>query len=171
VTDTEIRNKILELFEIESQKHTVEFDEAHFLDYLIYPPARLNSIKSSFKGARKYYRFMNRVELEFGICFRLPDLDVYYSIDKLVQKVKERLGKRNGNIIILKQRIGEKDRYYFESSLITILLGFYIWLKVNWLTLTLTFVAGFVIFWTLTARLHDKRHNKRLYQKITGKLD
>lgn len=166
MTDFDIREKILELFQLERQRPNTEFDEAHFLDYLVSPPSRDNSLKNTFKGARKYYRFMKRVELEFRICFRLSEQDGYYSVDKFTQKVKERINKRKGNIMILKQRTAEKDRYYFESSLISILLGLYIWLGVNFVTLTLTFLIGVVVFWTLSARIHEKRHNKMLYQRL-----
>jgi hypothetical protein len=168
MTSVEIKEKILELFQLERQKPNADFDESHFLDYLIYPTAKTNSLKNTFKGARKYYRFMDRIELEFEICFRLSELDKYYSVDKLVEKVQERISKKKGNILILKERMGQKDFYRFELVLIAILLGCYIWVGFNWLFLTVVFLSGIAIFWTVTARLHNKRHNKKLSQKLIG---
>ena len=156
---------------MERQRPNTDFDETHFFDYLVTPPSRHNSLKNTFKGARKYYRFMERVELEFVICFRISDQDGYYSVDKLTQKVKERVAKRKGNMMILKQRAVEKDRYYFESSLITFLLGLYIWLGVNWITTILTLIIGLIIFWIIGVRVHQMQHNKMLYQKFLTQSD
>ena len=122
MTETEIKNIILRIFNEERQKPDTDFSESHFLDFLTFPAHSKNTIKNTFKGVRRYYRFMGKLELEFGICFSIPDLDKYYSIDSITKKVIERINKRRGNLMILKRRNEEKDKYGFEITM-TILLN------------------------------------------------
>lgn len=162
MTDLEIKERILKVFHLARQKPDSEFDETHFLDYLTYPPHRKNLIKGTFRGSRKYYRFMDGIELEFGICFPLSDLDNYYSIDSLTKKVIERINKKRGNVMVLKERLKTKDRYLFESILLILLALLYITLGVHWLSLTMTFIFSAVIYWTISSKVYDRQHNKKL---------
>jgi hypothetical protein len=61
---------------------------------------------------------MDRLELYFGICFSFADLDKYYSVEGLVRKVKERIEKQHGNMIILNERNKEKQNYFPEIFLV-----------------------------------------------------
>ena len=97
MTELEIKDKILEIFNSERKNPSADFNESHFMDFLTYPAHPKNTIKNSFKGVRKYYRFMDKLELEFGICFSLQDLDKYYSVDQLCKKVLDRIKKGKGN--------------------------------------------------------------------------
>jgi len=164
--ETEIKEKILKLFNEERQRSDIEFEESHFLDFLTFPAQSKNNIKNSFKGVKKYYRFMNRLELEFSICFTLPDLDKMYSIDKITKKVIERIGKRRGNVIIINQRINQKENYYIEIFLITLLIVAYTFWGINLISIILTLVFGFVIYWILSSKINSKRHDQKLKVKI-----
>lgn len=166
--ESDIKEKILEQFSKTRKYPSAYFDESHFLDYLTYPEHRKDSIKNSFKGVRAYYRFMNALELEFGICFTLSDLDTYYSVEGLTKKVIERISKRRGNLMILKQRNGEKDRYLMEIGLILVLIGLNVWLGLHWVTVITTIVFGIVIYWLVSAKNHNRNHNKRLTIKMLG---
>lgn len=131
MTDTEIKEKILHLFKEERQRPDLEFEESHFLDFLTFPAHSNNNIKNSFKGVKRYYHFMKRLELEFSICFTLPDLDKTYSIDKITKKVVERIGKRRGNIMIIKQRTEQRETYYIEIILIALTIIIYTFWGIN----------------------------------------
>ncbi|MEO7977709.1 hypothetical protein [Flavobacterium sp.] len=93
MTEIQVRSKILEVFKEERQKPAALFEEYHFLDFLTFPPHRKDNIKNSFKGVKKYYQFMHKLELEFEICFTLSDLDRGYSVDKITKKVIKELEK------------------------------------------------------------------------------
>lgn len=166
MTETEIKEKILEIFKEERQRPDLEFEESHFLDFLTFPAHSKNNIKNSFKGVKKYYRFMNRLELEFSICFTFPDLDKTYSIDKITKKVIERIGKRRGNIMIIKQRINQKETYYIEIFLITLLTIAYTFWGITLISVILTLAFGFAIYWILESKINSKRHNQKLKVKI-----
>lgn len=168
MTEIEIRSKILDLFNKVRQRPNTDFNELHFLDFLSNPPRPKDTIKNSFKGARQYYRFMDSLELEFAICFTLSDLDKYYSVDSLTKKVMERLQKGRGNLMILKQRNEEKDKYWIDITLSVILLLTYFWLGLHWLPILLTMLFAIAIWWIIGSRIHNKKHNKKL-NLIIGK--
>ncbi len=169
MTELEIKNKILEIFDSERKNPSADFNESHFMDFLTYPAHPKNTIKNSFRGVRKYYRFMDKLELEFGICFSLQDLDKYYSVDQLCKKVLDRIKKGKGNNMILKRRLEEKEKYYFEIALILILGGVYYWQGVNWISILLTIGFGIVIYWILSSKLYSMGHDKKLADKILEK--
>jgi hypothetical protein len=122
MTTTEIKTLVLEIFQQKLQSPNSYFEEAHFLDYLLDPPAAKNTIKNSFRGIRRHSRFFDEVELTFGICFSEADLDRSYSVDQLGEKVKERLDKGKGNRMILQRRLEEKDWYAIELLLTLMLI-------------------------------------------------
>lgn len=168
MTETDIKDAILRIFNEERQKPNADFSGSHFLDFLTFPAHSKNTIKNSFRGVRRYYRFMNKLELEFGICFTLPDLDKYYSIDGIIKKVVERMNKRRGNLMILKRRNEEKERYGFELIMSILLIIIYIGFGLNLISIILTIFIGFAIYWILSSKIHDKQHNKKLSKKLLG---
>lgn len=166
MTEIQIRTKILEIFQEVRQKPNSCFEESHFLDFLTFPPHRKDNIKNSFRGVKQYYQFMKRLELEFEICFTLSDLDRSYSVDKITKKVTERIGKRRGNIMIIKQRNDVKETYYMEIFLIFLLaLTYFVW-GINLISIILTLAFGFTIFWILSSKINNKKHDKKLKLKI-----
>ena len=168
MTETEIKDIILRIFNEERQKPDTEFSESHFLDFLTFPAHSKNTLKNTFKGVRRYCRFMGKLELEFGICFSIPDLDKYYSIDSITIKVIERINKRRGNLMILKRRNEEKDKYGFEITMTILLIGIYIWFGLDSRPIILTPIFSIIIYWTLSSKINNQKHNKKLTEKILG---
>ncbi|TGV03785.1 DUF3021 domain-containing protein [Flavivirga rizhaonensis] len=166
MTEEEVKNKILEIFKSERSNPSSDFNENHFMDFLTNPAHQKNTIKNSFRGVRKYYRFMDKLELEFGICFSLSDLDKYYSVDKLTKKVLERIKKGKGNKMILQRRNEEKEKYIFETVLLLILIGMFYWQGLNWISILTTILFGLVIYWILSSKIYNKAHIKKMNQRL-----
>lgn len=171
MTDAEIRDKILELFKKERSKPNSEFDESHFLDFLTYPAHSRDTIKNSFLGVRKYYRFMGRLELEFAICFTTYDLDKYYSVNSMTKKIQERIERKRGNLLVLKQRFEEKEKYFVEIALLILLLIVYAFLEIHLVSIVLSLLFGFTICWILGNKIHNRLHNHKLKLKLLRKED
>ena len=161
----------MEIFKRERKNPAANFEESHFMDYLTHPAHPKNTIKNSFRGVRKYYRFMDQLELEFAICFSicfsLSDLDRYYSIDSLTKKVLQRIGKGKGNRMILQRRLETKGKmhephYWIELILGTSTIGFFIWQGLNWISILVAGIFGFAIYWILNSKIYDKKHNQKL---------
>jgi hypothetical protein len=53
MTETEIKEKILEIFKEERQRPDLAFEESHFLDFLRFPAHSKNNIKNSFQRSKK----------------------------------------------------------------------------------------------------------------------
>ncbi len=166
MTEEEVKNKILDIFKSERSNSLAEFNENHFMDFLTNPPHKKNMLKNSFRGVRKYYRFMDKLELEFGICFSLSDLDKYYSVDKLTKKVLERMGKGRGNKMILQRRNEEKENYILELILVMILIGLFYWQGINWISILTTILFGIIIYWILGSKIQNKRHLKKMNERL-----
>lgn len=166
MTEQEVKNKILEIFKTERSNSLAEFNDSHFMDFLTNPSHQTNTIKNSFRGVRKYYRFMDKLELEFGVCFSLSDLDKYYSVDKLTKKVLERIKKGKGNKMILQRRNEEKEKYIFEIVLLLILVGLFYWQGINWISILTTILFGIVFFWILSSKIYNTRHIKKMNERL-----
>ncbi|MBF4516325.1 hypothetical protein IRZ71_08225 [Flavobacterium sp. ANB] len=169
MTDIEIKVKILEIFTKQRQRPNRDFEESHFMDFLTYPAYQKDTIKNSFTGVRKYYRFMYKLELEFAICFRPSELDTYYSVDSLTKKVIERIAQRHGNLIIVKQRLEEKETYYIEIVLLILLLALYFFWGINVVSIPFALVFGFGIYWIFGSKIKYRLHNNKLRARILGR--
>lgn len=85
-TQTEIRERILKIFNFCRKRADAPFEESHFMDFLLFPPSEKDQIRNSFRGANKHGDFMRKIELEFGICFTLSDYDSTFSLDAFTKK-------------------------------------------------------------------------------------
>ncbi len=166
MTENDVRDKILFLFNQQRKKPDDIFDESHFMDFLKNPCYPRDSMKNSFKGARTYYKFMDLLELEFKICFKLADLDRYYSLDGLTKKVLERIEKVNSNIYILSERNKRKESFRIELFLGIILIICYLLLRIHWLSIIITLVFSFVLWWLNNNRRSNKKHLEKLNLKF-----
>lgn len=169
MNELEIREAILRVFNNERQNNNASFVESHCLDFLTFPASKPNGIKNSFKGARKYYRFMDAIELEFGVCFPLKDLDRSYSVESLVEKVSERMEKASGNKKILRYRNEQKEKFIPEMVLSVILVLTFFWIGIHWITITLTVIFGLAIYWLVTSRIYNRKQLKKLNLRMLGR--
>ncbi len=160
----EVKNTIIEIFNSVRNNPNSSFEESNFMDFLLHPPN--NNVKNSFKGAKKYYLFMDKIELAFGICFKISDLDKYYSIDQLTDKVIERINNKKGNLTILKMRNEEKDTFTFEIILSVILVCIFYWQGINWISLILTSLFGIIIYWTLSNKLYNRKQLQKMNERL-----
>lgn len=161
-----VKERILKCFEKNRQRPDWPFEESHFLDFLTFPPAKKKTASYSFKASGKYYRFMQCIELEFGICLSLADTDRNYSVDSLVKKVEDRLTKSRGNLIILKNRNAEKPKYLFEIFASILLSCTYFRFGINWVSITLTLLLTLSSCFIFYTRKSFKKHNSALAKRI-----
>lgn len=165
----EIRDRILVVFKRERKAPNADFDESNLHRFLPHPPLPQGKLKNSFSGAKRYYRFMNALEIEFGICFNYDDLDKEYSLDKLVKKVQDKIKNHRGNVMILERRMEVKNKYILEIVLVLVLALVFWILGLHWLPFLLAVPFGIVIGWTLVGRINDRRHNKKLAEILANK--
>jgi ABC-type transport system involved in Fe-S cluster assembly fused permease/ATPase subunit len=166
MTEPEVKATILKIFTSERKNPDAPYDESHFMDFLLNRSIPKNDIKNSFSGVKKYHIFMDKLELEFGICFSLADLDRTYSVDQLTKKVLQRIKKGKGNKMILKMRIAQKDTYNIEITLVVILVGLYFWLGIHWVPILCTILFGIAIYWIVSSKINNQKHLKKMKERL-----
>ena len=86
---THTREVVLSIFNRHRAMPGAPFDESHFTDYLLANPKGENPIHNSFRGLRRYNRFIKEVQLHFGICFSLKDFESTYSLQKFLDRIED----------------------------------------------------------------------------------
>ncbi len=162
----EIKRKIIEEFEHYRKRPSANFDEKHFMDYLPHPPYPKNSLKNTFRGSAMYFRFMDRIELAFGICFPMKDLDRYYSVESLAKKVSQRLSKPTGNKKVLQFRDKKKGRFAFEIVLVILGGALYYWIGLRWIVILAFAFIVFLLQWTIRVKVYERKHIKAMKVKL-----
>ena len=169
MTPEELKAQIIEIFQRNRQTPNAIYDESRFLDYLLTPQASKNNIKNSFKGVKRFHRFIDDVELTFGICFSTADLDRCYSVDQFTKKTKERIGKERGNKMIIQRRLEEKNNYSVHFILTCIFLAVFFFLKLHWITAIVGIGYSVAMWWILSNELRSKKHDRKLNEIINSK--
>lgn len=83
------RNRILALFEKHRATPNAQYDDDHFLDFLLASPKQKRAVYNSFRGLRRFNAFLDEVQNEFAVCFSIEDRDANYPIDKFVNRIQE----------------------------------------------------------------------------------
>jgi hypothetical protein len=103
---TELRGVILEIFEQARQSPKAPYEPERFLAFLTDPPPkRGRQVADTFAGKRRFVRFMNRVQLELGICFTLEEWERGFGLDELVDLAVAKIAKPSQGLRLAKQRL------------------------------------------------------------------
>jgi hypothetical protein len=83
-----VKETVLRLFEDARKSKGAPVESDRFLAYLTNPPARTGRrVADTFAGRFRYVRFMESVQLEFGICFTSNEWERGASLDDFAQLV------------------------------------------------------------------------------------
>jgi hypothetical protein len=98
------RDHVLLTFEKFRATPGAPFDEGHFLDFLLANPSGIGAVRNSFAGLHRFNKFMDAIQLEWGICFSQADLERSFSIDSFVDRANALQASRKGSLASLKSR-------------------------------------------------------------------
>ena len=164
------RQRILELFEKHRVLPGAVFREEHFLDFLLPNPTGKGAVHNSFRGLRRFNRFVNEVQYEFGVCFSLKDFESTYSIDKFIERITELQQSRRGSLQSLKNQeragAGWGVVVVVDFLLLALAIGLHrtLWIAIPLVVIALTVTLAFFVF----AR-NASAYLRRLRAKIEGK--
>ena len=166
------RQRILELFEQHRELPGAPFDEAHFLDFLMAEPKNVGAIRNSFRGLKRFNRFVDDVQYEFAVCLSLDDRESTRSLSNFVERIENLERSRRGTLRSLKnqERAGAGWQVIVIADLM--LLALAIVFRTPWVAVPLVLVALFI-----TARFYlfakeGATYLRRLRQRIeTGEKD
>ena len=165
--DSPDRERILELFEAHRARPGAAFDEAHFLDFLIPEPERIGAVRNSFNGLRRLNRFIDEVQLEFGVYFSVNDRDANPSVEQFIQRIEKLQQSRQGSLRSLTNQ--ERRGVNWTAILIADVLlaalavGLY---PTWWLVVPVILVALALTGWFLRFVRRERQYLQSLRQKI-----
>ncbi|MFZ5724237.1 MAG: hypothetical protein ACOY33_11325 [Pseudomonadota bacterium] len=84
-----VRNRLLELFEKHRATPGADFDENHFLDYLVASPAGRGAFRESFRGLRRYNAYLDEVQGDFAIHFSQGDREKNFTLEEFAERVEQ----------------------------------------------------------------------------------
>src|SRR5918994_3506787 len=133
----DIRNWLLSIFEQVRQSPGAPYEPERLLAFLTDPPAAEGRrVADTFAGRRRFVRFMNTIQLEFGICFTLEEWDRGFSLANLANLVVATIAKPDRVLRLARQRLDQARRRRIVEPV-----------KFGLLAFPLLVVAGFADSW------------------------
>ena len=161
------RNRILELFEKHRATPSAQYDEDHFLDFLLASPKQKRAVYNSFRGLRRFNAFLDDVQYEFAVCFSMEDRDANYSFDKFINRAQELRKNRRGSLKSLNNqfRAGAGWRVLVVTDFIFLIVA--VWLKNSlWAMSVVVALATVFNLWFILFARKAKVYLVRLRDRI-----
>lgn len=156
-----ITDKILEIFKEVREDHAEPYQEDNFFQFLIKQNGK--KIDDTFKGKRYKIRFLDKIQMEFDICF--PD-DVYnktWSLSDFSAYVDDRRNKKDANLRMAQKRLDQSKKSDINLFVLS-----------NALLLPLFFLSPYLLVLPLTAnalllwfKYQGILYNRKLAKKIS----
>ncbi|MEL6256566.1 MAG: hypothetical protein AAFR87_31480 [Bacteroidota bacterium] len=162
-----IQDKIREIFQEHRQNVNLPFEEEHFLDFLLAKDIKVGSIRNSFRGLARYNRFMEAIQMEFGICLKVADKEKTFALDEFVEKVEEMLANPQSSKAAMRyllRRPFEWKLFLFLNAFLIIAASFsYSIPFLFMLILMILMLANGIL---INIHFRDKRFARSLAEKV-----
>ena len=168
----EIRARILEIFQEQRENPHLDFEENHILDFLLVKPITPGSIRNSMRGLKAYNKFMQELQMEFAICFRIADKQMAYSLEGLVDRVIEMKENPRSSKAALRYQARQSLpwKFFFMIHLIGAFLAAFLYQK-DWGLVGLTFLLALLYLdvWTFWKHKQEKEYYVELAKRVLPK--
>jgi hypothetical protein len=162
------RSRVLFHFESCRAAPGTPFEEERFLDYLIANPSSERAAYNSFSGLRRLNRFIDKIQIEFAICFSMNDRNENYALERFIQRILELTASRRSSLASLRNR--QRHSFGWIAVIFANLLAFPIWMAgFRWKPLIgWALIGACAAATSLAVRLyiHDKLYLRRLSYRI-----
>ncbi|MEM6804082.1 MAG: hypothetical protein AAF696_21945 [Bacteroidota bacterium] len=168
----EIRAKILEIFQEQRENPHLAFEEERILDFLRVKAIPPGSIRNTMRGLKAYNKFMEALQMEFAICFRIADKQVSYSLEALVDRVIEMQENPRSSKAALRFQARQSLPWKFFSMIHLIggFLSFFFFQK-NWWLFALIVLGGLLYLdvWSFWNHREEKQYYAKLAERVLEK--
>lgn len=167
---TDTREQLLLIFERHRATPGAPYEPERFLDFLLAEPAKARAIYDSFSGLWRYNRFVNDLQLQFGIHLSTADFNANYSLDKFV----DRIGALQASPRSSMSAYGNAERGGFgwlpvlAANGVIAVASLYAWRRIPALALVLLAVALLGNLAVARWYLGWRQYRNRLHEKIKG---
>ena len=163
------------MFEAERRKKGGEYDPDRFLAFLTAVPAsKGNRVADTFGGRRRFVRFMEAVQMEFGVCFPNEDWDRGFTMDQFVECIELQMDNPAAAHRLAKRRLQEaqgsrkEEPLKFGLLMIPLLIAAValhaVWIRI---LLIMTWVGVTGAVWMINTR--GCVYARRLVERTAGK--
>ncbi len=170
-----ILQETLQIFESTRSTPAALFESDRFLAYLTNPPAStgLRTI-DTFEGRRRYVRFIDSVQLHFGVCFTVKEWERGLHLEDFVELVAQKVANPRQAQRLAQQRLKEaratlrgepiKSGVYAIPLLVAVFYASELAIRFVVLILWLAIVVG-----VLSVNVRAYRYAKLLAARIDGR--
>jgi len=162
-----IRDKVHEIFQEHRQDSNLPFKEEYFLDFLLAKEIKAGSIRNSFRGLARYNRFIEAIQLEFGICLKVEGKQKSYALDEFVERVEEmRANPKSSKAAMryLLRRPFEWKLFLFLNAFLILAASFFYGIPFLFIIILMLLMLTNGIL--INIYLRDKRFAKNLAEKV-----
>lgn len=158
---------IIALFERHRATPGAAFEASYFLDFLLKDPKRKGALRNSFRGKWRFNSFIDEVQLRYGVCFSLSDIERDHSVDTFVERIKVLQKSRRGSLRSLQnqERAGAGWGVVIVTDLMLLGLASAArktpWLALLWVLAATAVTIAFVAF-ARRQRAYHRRLRARL---------
>lgn len=165
----QIRDRLLEVFELIRESPGCEYEPENFIHYLIANPGGRLNIHNSFKGKRFFVRFIERVQTVFAVCFSNNDLETLKSLTKMTTRVAYLQATPKSSLTVISNRL--KTPFNFNIVLLIAFISFPL-IAILLKLFSLIGLAGLVvplllIFLIIRMHRRDRAYHEQLRELIT----
>jgi hypothetical protein len=108
---TDLRDRILSIFEKTRQAPGAPFEPERLLAFLTEPPApKGRRVADTFAGRRRFVGFMNAIQRDIGICFTVEEWDRGFGLDDLINIVAKKAVRPEQGLRLAQQRVEDARR-------------------------------------------------------------
>lgn len=162
-------HRVLELFSKYRKSPGAEFDDSHFLDYLLDKPKGKGAFRNSFSGLRRFNAFWDEVQLEFGVCFSINDRETDFSLEKYCDRIEQLCGSIRSSKASLRNRAkcGFEWNAFVFGNLLLVVLAFA--LKGFWGLSVLLLLGVIALNYTLVlGHVKERKYLRELETRIVS---
>ena len=109
---------VIRIFESMRQAPGAAYQSERLLAYLTQPPAATGRrVRDTFAGRRRFVRFMEALQLEFGICFTNEEWERGLGLSELTGLIEAKRGNAQSQAGLASRRVHEARRALVDESI------------------------------------------------------
>jgi hypothetical protein len=169
VKKSNIRKRLLEVFESMRESPGSDFEPERLIHYLIENPKGNLNVHNSFKGKRYFVKFKQQVETTFAVCFSNNDLETLLGITTMTERVDYLQRTPKSSLTVISNRLREPFNPNMSIFILVIFLPVIGFLFKTFSFFGLVVLALPVLLILLLIRSHhqERIHYQTLRDQIT----